>query len=166
MSKRLNDNRAALAMSVDEADALFQALAERTIEATAVAAEHEKQMAIIKAKAAEDREVFQNIIKPLENQLEDYINAHPQRFERPRMRKTEFGQYGLRRVTSLDVFDEDACKASVKAQQIPAIVVTERLDKKAIEKAISDGFDVTGAEIRSGEIMKYVVKKELLDRVK
>jgi len=166
MTTRINDNRAALAMSVEEADALFQELAERTIEATAIAARYEKRLAAIKAEAAEAREQSAKIIQPLEGQLEDYINAHPERFQKPRMRKTEFGQYGLRTVTNLQVFDEAGCIASVKAQQLPAIVVTEKLDKKAVEKAISDGYDITGAEIRSGEIIKYVVKKELLDRVK
>ena len=163
---RINDNRAAKAMTAEEADSLFQQLAERIIEATATAARYEKRLAALKAEAAENRKLDMKTIKPLEQQLESYINAHPQRFQRPRMRATEFGKYGLRTVTNLEITDEAACAASVKAQQIPAIVVTERLDKKAMEKAISDGHTITGAEIRQGEIMKYDVKKDLLDRVK
>ncbi len=153
-------------MTADEADAVFQRIAEVTIEATAVAAQYEDQMSTIKTQAAAAREDFLKILRPLEAELEDYINARPERFQKPRMRRTEFGQYGLRSVTSLDIADEAAALASVKAQGIPALVVTERLDKKAIEKAISDGLTISGAEMRSGEIVKYVVKKELLDRVK
>jgi len=166
MTTRINDNRAALAMSSVDADLVFQQLAEVTIAATAAAAEYDQRIADIKAEAAKARAEFLKIINPLEKQLQDYISAHPERFIKPRMRQTEFGKYGLRTVTNLQITDEVAAVMSVKAQGIPAIVVTEKLDKKALEKAISDGVTITGAEIRSGEVVKYDVKKELLDRIK
>jgi len=166
MTVRINDNRAALAMTGEDADRVFQNLAETVIAATVAAAQADEQIAAIKAQAAEVREEYLKIIRPLETTLEDYINAHPERFIKPRMRKTEFGQYGLRSVTNLEITDEAAAIKSVKAQGIPAIIVTAKLDKKAIEKAISDGKTITGAEIRTGEIVKYDVKKELIDRVK
>ena len=166
MTVRINDNRTALAMSSDDADRIFQEIAEMTIVATAAAAEFDKRLADIKAQAAEARSIYQKLLAPLETQLQDYISAHPERFIKPRMRKTEFGKYGLRTVTNLQITDEVAAVMSVKAQGIPAIVVTEKLDKKALEKAISDGVTITGAEIRSGEVVKYDVKKELLDRIK
>lgn len=166
MTVRITDNRAALAMTVDEADALFQQIAETVIVATADAARFEKRLAALKADAVAKADEHKAILRPLEKQLHDYINAHPDRFQKLRMRPTEFGRYGLRTVTNLEVTDPDAALASVKAQNIPAIVVTERLDRRAMEKAISDGHTITGAEIRTGEIMKYNVKKDLLDRVK
>ena len=98
MTVRINDNRTALAMSSDDADRIFQEIAEITIAATAAAAEADKRL------------------------------------------------------------------ADIKAQGIQAIVVTEKLNKKAVEKAISDGKTITGAEIRTGEIVKYDVRRELLDR--
>lgn len=164
MNVRMNDNRTALAMTADEADQIFQQIAEITVAATAEAAKAEKQITAIKTKAADVRADFQKLLAPLEAQLQDYINAHPERFVKPRMRKTEFGQYGLRSVTNLEVIDEAAALMSCKAQGIQAIVVTEKLNKKAVEKAISDGLTVTGCEMRSGEIVKYDVKKELIDR--
>lgn len=166
MANIITDTRAALAMSVQEADQLFQRLAEATVIAMAVAAAYDQRLADIKAEAATAREQHLAIIKPLEARLRDYINAHPERFQKPRMRKTEFGQYGLRTVTNLEITDEMAAIMSVKAQALQALVITEKLDKKAIEKAISDGATISGAEIRTGEIVKYDVKKELLDRVK
>ncbi len=164
MTVRINDNRAALAMTGEDADRVFQNLAETVIAATVAAAQADEQIAAIKAQAAEVREEYMKIIKPLETTLEDYINAHPERFIKPRMRKTEFGQYGLRSVTNLEISDEIAAMISCKAQGIQAIVVTEKLNKKAVEKAISDGRQITGCEIRTGEIVKYDVRRELLDR--
>ena len=166
MTVRINDNRPALAMSSYDADRIFQEIAEITIAATAAAAEADKRLADIKAQAAEVRSDYQKLLAPLETKLQDYISAHPERFIKPRMRKTEFGQYGLRSVTNLEITDEIAAMISVKSQGIQAVIVTEKLDKKAIEKAISDGKTITGAEIRSGEVVKYDVKKELIDRVK
>ena len=153
-------------MSPVDADLLFQQLAETVIAATATAAMYDQRLSDIKAEAASARAQYQAIIAPLEKQLEGYINAHPERFKKPRMRQTEFGKYGLRTVTNLEITDEVAAIMSVKAQGIPAIVTTEKLNKKALEKAISDGETITGCEIRSGEIVKYTVKKELLDRAK
>ena len=166
MTTRIDDNRAALAMTAEEADKLFQQLAETVIASTAAAAAHEQKLAAVKAAAAKSADTFRRIIKPLEGRLTDYIQAHPERFTKPRMRQTEFGKYGLRSVTNLEITDETAALMSVKAQGIPAVITTEKLDKKAIEKAISDGVTVTGAELRTGEITKYDVKKELLDRVR
>ena len=39
----------------------------------------------------------------------------------------------------------------------------ERLDKKALEKAISDGQTVDGCELRRGEIASYTVAKALME---
>jgi len=166
MTTRINDNRAALAMTAEDADRVFQKLAEVTLAATSAAAHYDNRVANIKAEAALFREEYMKILKPFERQLEDYITAHPERFAKPRMRQTEFGKYGLRSVTNLEITDETAVMISVKAQGIQAVIVTEKLDKKALEKAISDGRQITGCEIRTGVIVKYDIKKELLDRIK
>lgn len=161
----MHDNRAALAMTTDEADQLFQRIAEIVIAANATAAKYEKQLAALKAKAAVEADQFKAILSPLEDDLTAYITARPERFQNPRMRQTEFGKYGLRKVTALKVEDDQLAILSCKAQDVP-IVTIEKLDKKAVEDAIKAGLDITGAEIRSGEVVKYDVKKELLDRVR
>lgn len=164
--KRLQDNREAIAMTAEEADAVMQRIAEISVSMTAEAAQYEEQITTIKSAAAEASKQFNGMLAPLEEQLTAYINAHPERFAKPRMRKTDFGSYGLRSVTKLEITDENAALMSVKAQGIPAYTVIEKLDKKAIEKAISDGKEITGAEVRSGELAKYTVAKALLDQAK
>ena len=163
---RISDNREALAMSSEEADLLFQQIAELEIAATATAAQYEKELAAVKSRAAIAQSETDAIAKPLRERLNAYITTHPERFAKPRMRKTEFGSYGLRSATKLEITDEAAALMSVKAQGIHAYTIIERLDKKAIEKAISDGITVTGAEIRTGEIAKYEVARALIDRAK
>ncbi len=162
----IHDSRHAKAMTVAEADALFQKIAETTIEATSVAAHYEKEIANIKAIAAQKQQQFDNLLAPMTTDLQNYVAAHPERFQSPRQRKTEFGKYGLRSVTKLYVDDEPSAIISVKAQAIPALVITEKLDKKALEKAISDGFTITGVEVRSGELVKYDVETKLLNKAK
>lgn len=167
MATRLADNRDALAMTEAEADALFQKIAEATIEQTAVAADYERQIAAIKAKAAADNAQFEAIKAPLETSLSAYISVHAaDRFKSPRQRTTEWGKYGLRSVTNLQVTDEIAALISVKAQGIPAVVTTEKLDKKVLAKAIADGKQITGVEIRTGELVRYDVAAPLLNKAR
>lgn len=166
MTTRLNDNRAVLAMTAEEADALFQQIAETEIAAAAEAAQYEKELAAVKSRAADAQAQHAAILRPLRDRLTAYINARPERFAKPRMRKTEWGSYGLRSVTNVEIVDEMAAMISVKAQGIPAVVMTEKLDKKALEAAISDGKAISGVEIRTGEIAKYIVTKALLDNAR
>lgn len=162
----LADNRKALAMTAEQADILFQRIAEVSIARIGDAAKLEKQMSTIKQKAAAIDADYVGILKPLEKDLEDYINAHLDRFQKPRMRATTFGRYGLRLVTKLHVEDDTAAIISIKAQALPALIVTEKLDLTAIKQLLTDGAAIAGCEIRSGEITKYDVKKELLDQAK
>lgn len=166
MSTRILDTRPLLAMSQDDADTLFQRLAETVIAATAAAAAFEKKLAAVKSAAAAAQEEYDAIINPLETKLRDYIQANPDRFAKPRMRKTEWGSYGLRQVTNVEISDPVAAMISVKAQGIPAVITTERLDKKAVERAIADGMTVSGAEVRTGEVAKYDIRRDLLDQVR
>ena len=160
---RLNDTRPALALTADQADELFARIARETIAATADAARMERRMAALKEEADAMAAAHREALRPMEEMLCAYIMARPERFAKPRMRRTQWGAYGLRTATRLDVSDEEAAKAYCKANGVPAVVVTERLDRKALEKAISDGLPVPGCEIQTGELAKYDVARPLLD---
>ena len=102
-------------------------------------------------------------LKKREEELTGYILANPERFIKPRQHVTEYGKYGLRQAAGLVITDEEAVKASVRLQHIPALIVIEKLDKKALEKAISEGVAINGCEMRRGEIASYTVAKALLE---
>ncbi len=163
MPKPLSDNRRYRAMTVDQADLLFQRIALLTVNLNRIKAVYEKKIAELKAAA--DRETLQpeTELKILEEELTQYILANPERFIKPRQHVTEYGKYGLRQAAGLEITDEEAVKDSVRRQNIPALVVIEKLDKKALEKAISEGVKLDGCEMRRGEIASYTVARSLLE---
>ena len=163
MLKPLSDNRRYRAMTVDQADKLFQEIALLTVELNRIRAGYETKIAELKAAAERDTEQPETELKKLEQELTGYILANPERFIKPRQHVTDYGKYGLRQAVRLEITDEEAVKASVRLQNIPALLVIEKLDKKALEKAISDGIKLNGCEMQQGEIASYTIAKALLE---
>lgn len=161
--QRLSDNRAMRAMTVQEADALFQEIALLTVKIEKTKAQYEKRIAELKAAAGRETETPEAELREKAAFLTAYINAHPERFIKPRQHQTDYGKYGVRTVSNLEIVDEEAVKLAVKAQGIPALLVIERLDKKALEKAIGDGLSIPGCEMRRGEVASYTVAKALME---
>ena len=161
--KRLADSRAYRSMTVQEADALFREIALLTVKISKIEAGYEKRIADLKAAANGETEPLEADLREKVAVLTAYIQANPERFIKPRQHQTDYGKYGVRTVSNLEITDEEAVKLAVKAQGIPALVVTEKLDKKALEKAISDGQSIDGCELRRGEIASYTVAKALME---
>ena len=161
--QRLTDNRAMRAMTVADADALVREIALLTVKIAKIEAGYEKKIADLKAAANRETEGLEADLRGKVATLTGYIQANPERFIKPRQHATDYGKYGVRTVSNLEITDEEAVKLAVKALGIPALVVTERLDKKALEKAIGDGQSIDGCELRRGEIASYTVAKALLE---
>lgn len=163
MPKPLSDNRRYRAMTVEQADLLFQEIALLTVRLNRIKAGYEKKIAELKAAAELETGLPEAELKKLEEELTCYILANPERFVKPRQHVTRYGKYGVRQAAALEITDEDAIKASVRLQNIPALLVIEKLDRKALEKAISEGFTLDGCEMRRGEIASYTIAKALLE---
>jgi len=163
MPKPLSDNRNYKAMTVEQADLLFQEIALLTIRLNRIRADYETRIAELKAAADRETEQPENELKRCETELSRNILANPERFIKPRQHITEYGKYGLRQAAGLVITDEEAVKASVRLQHIPALIIIEKLDKKVLEKAISEGIALNGCEMRQGEIASYTVSKTLLE---
>ncbi len=161
MATRLSDNRTAMAITVEQADELFREIAILTHKRDKIKADFEKRIANLKKQADDYLAAVEANITTAADTLCAYIDAHRERFVKPRQHVTEFGKYGLRTVANLEIQDREAALAAVKALKIPAVIVTEKLDNKALVKALSDGAEISGVEIRRGEIASYTVTKEL-----
>lgn len=161
----LNDNRAAAAMTVAEADELFSLIAIDEIDAARVAAQFEKRLAAIKADA-------EAVLGPIKARIGDrakclaaYIEAHKDdRFVKPRNRKTAFGTYGIRAVSNVEITDADELLAELKSKGLAACYeIKERILKAAVGKELEAGIELSGAELRSGVRAEYKVEKKLLE---
>ena len=160
---RLSDSRPLRVISVQQADELFQQIALLTVQINKVKAGYEKRIADLKALNAAQIAEPARLLAEAEKMLKDYILANPERFIKPRQRQTEYGKYGLRTVANLEIINEEDVKAACAAQGIDAVIYIEKLDKKALEKALADGAAIPGCEIRSGEIASYTVLKALME---
>ena len=161
MPTTMLDTRPVVSLTPAQADELFRQIAMLTHKANKISADYEKKIGELKVKADNELAPIRSNISQLAKKLSDYISVHKERFNSPRQRKTEYGTYGLRSVANLELTDPDAALAAVKEQHIPALVVTEKLDKKAVAKALADGAVIPGAEMRRGEIASYTVSKDL-----
>ncbi len=163
MSVRLSDNCNDKAMTVERVNALFRSIALLTVRRDKIKAACEKRIADLKAAADRELDPLDAELKDMAAELAAYIDHNSDRFIKPRQRVTDYGKYGLRTVSNLEIVDEELAKANVRARGIPALVVTEKLDKKALEKAISDEKEIDGVEFRTGEIASYTVAKALAE---
>ncbi len=159
----INDNRRIEGTSVAEADELFAQLAQLEISIRKKQAAADKRIADIKAALEDDTANDRAALKILVNELSIYITSHKDRFVKPRKRKTPWGTYGLRTATKLEVLSEEALMAISDKFGLDLYKVTSSIDKKQVEKAIADGFDLNGAAaIISGDLATYDIAKALL----
>ena len=163
MPKALFDNRNYKAMTVEQADDLFREIALITVRINRVKANFEKKIADLKAAAKLTLGPDETELERLSQELRNYIQCNPERFIRPRQHLTDYGKYGVRTAVKLEIMDEERVKAEVRRQDIPALTLIEHLDRKALEKAISEGKTIAGCELRKGEIASYTVSKALLE---
>ena len=160
---RTSDNREFQSATVAEADKKFEQLAQLEITIKAKKAAAEKKIAAIKAKLIADTETAQDEYNKLVKWLDAYILASKGRFIKPRMRKTEFGKYGLRTVTNLHVSDKQQVIESSDRLELALYETKRSIIKKAVERALVDGKDISGAVMISGDVAGFKVSKELLE---
>lgn len=162
--QRLSDNRALRAMTVQQADALFQEIALLTVKIEKTKAQYEKRIAELKAAAGRETEAPEAELREKAALLKDYMKEHEERFIQPRQHKTEYGCYGFRNVSKLEITDEEAIiKYARDNGHDDLILLKVKLDERALKKAIGDGLLIPGCEMRRGEVASYTVAKALME---
>ena len=160
---RISDNREFESASVEEADKKFKQLALLEIGIKLKKLMTDKKIAALKSKLVDDLEEVTEDYGKLKDWLNRYILANKGRFAKPRMRKTEFGKYGLRTATSLQISDEQKVIESSDKLGLALYETKKAIAKKAVERAIAEGKEIKGAKIISGDVVGFNVSKELLE---
>ena len=169
MNQVLSDNRKFKAMSVLDGDALFAEIAKLELEIVKISAAGDRERARIYDKYDAMMAGAKAALPEKTAALMAYIQANPDRFVKPRARKTPNGSYGMRNVPPvLEISDADALIKWVKDNSMPHLCeVAIKLNKKNIETAISDGQEVAGAHISPpGERTFHKVSQDLMDQAK
>lgn len=162
----LQDNRKFQAMTVAEADAIFQriALLEATIKRESSAADKKKaEIAIaLQEKIAPALEERDELVET----LTFYIQANPDRFIKPRKHKVgEMGAYGIETDPAKTVInDKLAVVEYAREHGLDLYEEDFKVNKKAVETAISVGHKIPGAKIiPAGDVAKYKVAQSYIE---
>lgn len=162
----LQDNRKFQAMTVAEADAIFQriALLEATIKRESSAADKKKaEIAIaLQEKIAPALEERDELVET----LTCYIQANPDRFIKPRKHKVgEMGSYGIETDPAKTVInDKLAVVEYAREHGLDLYEEDFKINKKAVETAISVGHKIPGAKIvPAGDVAKYKVAQSYIE---
>lgn len=162
----LQDNRKFQAMTVAEADAIFQriALLEATIKRESSAADKKKaEIAIaLQEKIAPALEERDELVET----LTCYIQANPDRFIKPRKHKVgEMGSYGIETDPAKTVInDKLAVVDYAREHGLDLYEEDFKINKKAVETAISVGHKIPGAKIvPAGDVAKYKVAQSYIE---
>ena len=162
--KRLEDTRIYQAMTVEDGDRLFGELAVLEVRILAKTSSADKRIAEIKQKTAEDTAELESLLARKQEELKEYIKAHPERFEKPRMRKTEFGKYGLRSADKIAVEDEEAVIRYADDMGLDLYKTTKKVVAEKIKEALAEGKNVPGIRKITGEVASYNVDRAATER--
>lgn len=161
---RLADTRA---LTLDDAKSAFADLAQATLRREKRAAAIEVRIAALKARLADDNAPDDAAIAAAEARLTAYILANPGQFRRPRQVRTEFGRFGLRDATRVDVRDEPALIAALLDAGHDDCLVTRRaLVRDALRKHLEAGETLPGCTLATGDVATYTVDKALIEQAR
>ena len=159
---QLADSR--IPMTLADAEGILEQLAHLECSIAKRDAAAEAKINATKSAVAEANALDKATQELLEERLLRFVDGNPALFAKPRARKTEFGEFGRRKSTRLEIEDDAAAMADIEAQQIPAIETKRTINKPALKQAIEEGKSVAGCELREGEISYYTIAKALIKK--
>lgn len=163
---RLADLRPQLA-SLEEADKCLQDMAQAACRIAVAQARAEHRIADVKARLVEQTAADSELLVDRERALASFITAHADLFQRPRKRATDFGSYGLQRVSDLQVQDATVLLQALLDRGYEDCIKTTRAPvKSAIAERIEAGETFPGCTLRTGDTAVCKVSKALLDEAK
>jgi hypothetical protein len=162
--QRLADLRTVIA-SLADADAAFERLALIAKDLAVADARFDRRMA--KAAAAHQDSTFdqRRDLAAIEADLALFVDAHRDCFAKPRTRKSELGEYGLRTVTDLVVDDAERLLSVLDDRGYTDCIETVRkVFKPAIKARLKEGERFPGCALRTGDTVVCKVNRALLDQ--
>jgi len=148
---RLADLRSTLT-SMADADAAMQEITKLECQLAKAKAQAQAKINTVKSHLTESTRQPLADLNAHRAELTKFIVSHPDQFTKPRKRKTFWGSFGLRTVTSLHVDDEDRLIPWLRENGFGSCLhVTTKLDKEALTAELNAGTDIPGATLNRGD---------------
>jgi phage host-nuclease inhibitor protein Gam len=146
------------------ADALLQQIFDVRLAILRREAAAEKQISEIREHLSLDTAPARLNLELAEARLSAFCHAHKTEFVKPRMRATQWGKYGLRTSTRLQIRDPEALLQWAKDNGYTDLYkVEETLIKQAVTKRCQAGELVPGADLETGEASEYKLDTAALE---
>jgi phage host-nuclease inhibitor protein Gam len=102
-----------------------------------------------------------------EKDLSAYIQAHPERFQKPRHHACDGGKFGLQTSAEVVIANEEALAERLLEDGLTDCVeIKYTFNKTALKKRIEAGQTFPGATLKKGDIAHYTISRELIDQAK
>ena len=151
-------------MTEQDADQLMQQVADLEIGIAVKEARAEARVQRIKDQLEEDVAGDRAALRRAQDELRLYILGHPQRFRRPRSRKTAFGAYGMQLSRAkLLLEDKDEITERLQREDSDFVKMQPKLDRQAIIAHLKAGNELPGATLESADRPFVKVSKALID---
>jgi phage host-nuclease inhibitor protein Gam len=151
-------------MTLEGAKQCLEQIAHAECRIASKRARYEKTIAAAKSRCEAETADDTRHIQDREQLLTAFILGHAELFTKPRAVKTEFGSFGLRTVSNVEVYDEEALLQLAADNGYGDVVETvRRLRKDAVRKRLEAGEDLPGARVSRGEEAFYKIDKSLLE---
>lgn len=150
-------------MTLDDADQVLAEIFQCRLSILRIEADAEAKIAPFKEAAEDASKPLQAELERLTAALEGFVYSHASAFEKPRMRATQWGSYGMRASSSLQIRNEHELIAWAKRTGNADLVKTvESVVKPAITKRIKAGERIPGASIKTTDTPEYKLDTAVL----
>lgn len=150
--------------SLDQADTMLRELFDARLAILRREAAAEAQISEIRERLRLDTAQHRLLVELREAQLSAFILANRDLFDRPRMRRTSWGSYGLRSSSRLEIREPDLLIQWAKDNGYTDLYrTTETLLKPAVAKRLAAGEIIPGADVDHGEASEYKLDTAALE---
>jgi hypothetical protein len=163
---RIADLRSTI-KTLSEADACFREFALLTKSLAVADAKHELRVAGLAAAHVERTAAERQQLEAGRAAIAAFVDNNRALFEKPRTRKNDQGEYGLRTATELCITDQDALlEALMDRGYDTCMEVVRKPVKSAIRDRLNDGETLPGCTVNTGDTVVCKVSKALLDEAR
>ena len=161
---RTSDMREFQSATFEEGDKHFEKGVKAKFRMDARKAQAEKKISEIKSKLLQDNEEDEGIFSRAMQWVTNFVLSNKFRFIKPRMRKTEFGKYGVRgNPPKVIIVDPEAIIASSDELGLQLYKTEKTVLLDAVKEAIAQGHPVKGAKVISGDTVGFSIDKHFLE---
>jgi hypothetical protein len=148
--------------TLDDAKTIFANLAQAEISLAKLDAQYELKIAKLKAEHDANATTLRLVRDAHAHRLTTFILANPDKFVKPRAVATDFGRFGRRTVSNVEILDPaEVVTWAVLTQSLDTIKTTQSPIKPAIAKRLRAGETIPGCRMVDGEEAFYAVDKAL-----